>query len=251
MIFEEFFPSHRENLMWTQTSGINRMQDIIHSLITSKASSIGGAFLNQVKISVFQKSYPVLILQGWRGRKRFYAQACRCRFSILISPFSFIFSCFSNKRVDCVTQSNDFYCLLICLHDSCRRPNRILKSNEYEKILPLLSTFLLTAIILCTDKNSFLEKSRMNAGNRAFRYCEIKRFQVRHCCRCQWQFYIRAKEGDVLVISGAGLAEKEVNIGNDNNLSIQLPRNQAAMTEVFVTGYTTKIQENFRECYNV
>ena len=53
-------------------------------------------------------------------------------------------------------------------------------------------------------------------------------------------FSITAKTGDVLVISGAGLVEKEVTVGEDNILNIPLQRNQSALTEVFVTGYTTK-----------
>jgi len=52
-------------------------------------------------------------------------------------------------------------------------------------------------------------------------------------------FSISAKSGDILVISGASLQEKEVTVGEDNVLNIPLQR-QAALTEVFVTGYTTK-----------
>lgn len=53
-------------------------------------------------------------------------------------------------------------------------------------------------------------------------------------------FSIAAKSGDVLVISGAGLTEKEVTVGEDNVLNIPLQRNQSQLTEVFVTGYSTK-----------
>jgi TonB-dependent starch-binding outer membrane protein SusC len=53
-------------------------------------------------------------------------------------------------------------------------------------------------------------------------------------------FSINAKTGDVLVISGANLVEKEITVGEDNVLNIPLQRNQAALTEVFVTGYSTK-----------
>ncbi|MGB8190519.1 MAG: TonB-dependent receptor plug domain-containing protein, partial [Chitinophagaceae bacterium] len=53
-------------------------------------------------------------------------------------------------------------------------------------------------------------------------------------------FRITANTGDVLVISGAGLLEKEVTVGQDNVLNIPMQRNQGALTEVFVTGYATK-----------
>ncbi|HEY0678769.1 MAG TPA: TonB-dependent receptor, partial [Chitinophagaceae bacterium] len=53
-------------------------------------------------------------------------------------------------------------------------------------------------------------------------------------------FSINAKSGDVLVISGTGLIEKEVTVGEDNILNIPLQRSQSALTEVFVTGYNTK-----------
>ena len=53
-------------------------------------------------------------------------------------------------------------------------------------------------------------------------------------------FSIVAKAGDILVISGTGLVEKEVAVGQDNVLNIPLQRNQSSLTEVFVTGYNTK-----------
>lgn len=53
-------------------------------------------------------------------------------------------------------------------------------------------------------------------------------------------FTITARPGDVLVVSGAGLVEKEVAVGADNVLNIAMQRNQNALTEVFVTGYSTK-----------
>jgi TonB-dependent starch-binding outer membrane protein SusC len=53
-------------------------------------------------------------------------------------------------------------------------------------------------------------------------------------------FTISAKPGDILVISGTGLVEKEVTIGQDNVLNIPLQRTQSSLTEVFVTGYNTK-----------
>lgn len=53
-------------------------------------------------------------------------------------------------------------------------------------------------------------------------------------------FSISARETDVLVISGTGLVEKEITVGQDNVLNIPMQRNQSALTEVFVTGYNTK-----------
>lgn len=53
-------------------------------------------------------------------------------------------------------------------------------------------------------------------------------------------FSISAKPGDIIVISGTGLTEKEITVGQDNVLNIPLQRNQSSLTEVFVTGYNTK-----------
>jgi TonB-linked SusC/RagA family outer membrane protein len=53
-------------------------------------------------------------------------------------------------------------------------------------------------------------------------------------------FRIAAKTGDVLTITGAGLVDKEITVGEDNVLNIPMQRNQNALTEVFVTGYSTK-----------
>lgn len=53
-------------------------------------------------------------------------------------------------------------------------------------------------------------------------------------------FTIRAANGDVLVISSAGSADKEVTVTDIPLITVQLARNQAALTEVLVTGYNTR-----------
>jgi CarboxypepD_reg-like domain len=49
------------------------------------------------------------------------------------------------------------------------------------------------------------------------------------------QFRISAKTGDVLVVSGAGLAAKEMTVGTDNMVTIDVKRNVPVGTEVVVT----------------
>jgi TonB-dependent starch-binding outer membrane protein SusC len=74
----------------------------------------------------------------------------------------------------------------------------------------------------------------------AFASVKIKGSRSGIAADAQGNFSIRANAGDVLVISGAGLTEKEVTVEQDNVLNIPLQRNQSSLTEVFVTGYNTK-----------
>ncbi len=48
-------------------------------------------------------------------------------------------------------------------------------------------------------------------------------------------FSIKAKEGDALLISGAGLNEKEVVIDNSSSFAIRVSRKEGSLTEVVVT----------------
>src|SRR5258707_12985027 len=48
-------------------------------------------------------------------------------------------------------------------------------------------------------------------------------------------FSIKAKTGDVLVISGTGITTKETTITDAASLNIQITRSSAALTEVVVT----------------
>jgi TonB-linked SusC/RagA family outer membrane protein len=49
-------------------------------------------------------------------------------------------------------------------------------------------------------------------------------------------FTLKAKPGDILVVSGAGLSAKEVTVGTTGTVLVQVTRKEASMAEVVVTG---------------
>lgn len=107
-------------------------------------------------------------------------------------------------------------------------------------------SFLLLGLLLLII-HSFAQQTRTITGRVtdergepvAFASVKLKGSRTGIAADVNGNFSISAKTGDVLVISGAGLIEREVTVGEDNVLNIPLQR-QAALTEVFVTGYTTK-----------
>ncbi|HEX4851497.1 MAG TPA: carboxypeptidase-like regulatory domain-containing protein, partial [Puia sp.] len=48
-------------------------------------------------------------------------------------------------------------------------------------------------------------------------------------------FSIKAKQGDVLVISGIGVTKQEIPVGGDNNLQIAVATNSKNLNEVVIT----------------
>ena len=57
-------------------------------------------------------------------------------------------------------------------------------------------------------------------------------------------FSIRVSPSQTLVISGTGIAEKQVTVGNEKNLSIEVARSNQALTEVVVTALGIKRNRN-------
>ena len=108
-------------------------------------------------------------------------------------------------------------------------------------------SFLFLSLLLFTFQ-SFAQQSRTVTGRVtdergepvAFASVKIKGSRTGIAADVGGNFSIAVKSGDVLVISGTGMIEKEVTVGEDNVLNIPLQRTQAALTEVFVTGYNTK-----------
>lgn len=74
----------------------------------------------------------------------------------------------------------------------------------------------------------------------AFASVKIKGSRTGVAADAAGSFTIRASNGDVLVISSAGSADKEVTVTDTPLLSIQLVRSQPTLTEVLVTGYTAR-----------
>ncbi len=109
------------------------------------------------------------------------------------------------------------------------------------KTLLFLSSLLLTSLLSFSQTRNFTGKVVDERGDPvAFASVKLKGSNTGIAADANGSFTIKAKTGDILVISGAGLTEKEVVVGDENNVSIQLQRNQGSMTEVFVTGYNTK-----------
>jgi TonB-linked SusC/RagA family outer membrane protein len=74
----------------------------------------------------------------------------------------------------------------------------------------------------------------------AFASVKIKGSRTGVAADASGNFNIRAANGDILVISSAGSADKEVTVTDIPLITVQLSRNQAALTEVVVTGYGTR-----------
>ncbi len=74
----------------------------------------------------------------------------------------------------------------------------------------------------------------------AFASVKVKGARTGVAADAAGNFTIRAAIGDVLVISSAGSADKEVAVTDVPLINVQLARGQGALTEVLVTGYTTR-----------
>ena len=53
-------------------------------------------------------------------------------------------------------------------------------------------------------------------------------------------FLLAASSGDVLVISSLGFANKEITLGNEDNLTISLISTNAQLEQIIVVGYGTQ-----------
>ncbi|WP_315817719.1 TonB-dependent receptor plug domain-containing protein [Paraflavitalea speifideaquila] len=74
----------------------------------------------------------------------------------------------------------------------------------------------------------------------AFASVKVKGARTGVAADAAGKFTVRAAIGDVLVISSAGSAEKEVTVTDVPLINVQLTRSQGALTEVLVTGYTAR-----------
>lgn len=74
----------------------------------------------------------------------------------------------------------------------------------------------------------------------AFASVKIKGSRTGVAADAAGNFSIQAASGDILIISAAGLADKEVAVTDSPLITVQLLRSQSALTEVLVTGYNTR-----------
>jgi TonB-dependent starch-binding outer membrane protein SusC len=102
-------------------------------------------------------------------------------------------------------------------------------------------SFLLLSILSLAQTRTITGRITDERGDPvAFASVKLKGSRSGIAADAAGNFTITAKQGDVLVISGTGLVEKEVTVGQDNVLNIPMQRGQSQLTEVFVTGYNTK-----------
>jgi TonB-dependent starch-binding outer membrane protein SusC len=105
----------------------------------------------------------------------------------------------------------------------------------------LFLSFLLLSILSLAQTRTITGKITDERGEPVpFASVKLKGSRSGIAADAAGNFSISAKDNDVLVISGTGLVEKEITVGQDNVLNIPMQRNQSALTEVFVTGYNTK-----------
>ncbi len=107
---------------------------------------------------------------------------------------------------------------------------------------------LLAALILCSVL-AVAQNTRVIAGKVTddkgdpvpFATVTIKGTKNATVADATGSFQLRAKTGDVLVITAQGMSQQEATVGADNSVTVSLTRSNQTMTEVIVTGaYATK-----------
>src|SRR5450631_270328 len=100
---------------------------------------------------------------------------------------------------------------------------------------------LLAVLVMCTlhafpqSKNVSGKVTDQTGQPVPFASIRIKGTKVGLPADAEGNFTIKANQGDVLVISGSGVTEKEVKV-EGSKLTIQVARKEGTLTEVVVTG---------------
>ncbi|MBS1604698.1 MAG: SusC/RagA family TonB-linked outer membrane protein [Bacteroidetes bacterium] len=104
------------------------------------------------------------------------------------------------------------------------------------KLPPLLAVFVLSCQLLFAQVRPITGRVTDALGQPVpFSSIRIKGTKSGTSADADGSFTIRAKTGDVLVVSGTGITEKEVTVTEDAVLAIQVTRSSTALTEVVVT----------------
>lgn len=104
------------------------------------------------------------------------------------------------------------------------------------KLLSLLAVLVLSASLAFSQTKPITGKITDAQGQPApFLTVKIKGSKAGVSADAEGNFSIKAKAGDVLVISGTGVTTKEVTVTEEPTLDVQVTRVSAAMTEVVVT----------------
>src|SRR3954454_20917983 len=103
---------------------------------------------------------------------------------------------------------------------------------------------LLLLIMLCAGLISFAQAQTKTLTGKVvndkgdpvpFATIQIKNSQSGTAADAQGFFSIKAKAGDVLVISSAGFTSKEMTVSNDNNITVSLAQSSQELQSVVVT----------------
>jgi TonB-linked SusC/RagA family outer membrane protein len=110
------------------------------------------------------------------------------------------------------------------------------------KLLSLLAALVLCSVLAIAQQRVVTGKITDDKGDPVpFATVTIKGTRNATVADATGSFQLKAKPGDVLVISAQGMDSKEASVGSEGGVSISLARANAALTEVVVTGaYNTK-----------
>jgi TonB-linked SusC/RagA family outer membrane protein len=108
------------------------------------------------------------------------------------------------------------------------------------KILCYLLAFLCTVQTFAQTKTVTGRIVDERGDPVAFASVKVKGSKTGVAADATGAFSIKAANGDVLLVSSAGSADKEVTVSGDAALTVQLARSQTALTEVLVTGYASR-----------
>ena len=103
------------------------------------------------------------------------------------------------------------------------------------KLPPLLAVLILSCQLLFAQIRSISGRVTDPLGQPVpFSSIRVKGTKAGTSADADGNFTIRARTGDVLVISGTGITQKEVSVTDDALLPIQVSRTTTALTEVVV-----------------
>src|SRR5215213_2376868 len=110
------------------------------------------------------------------------------------------------------------------------------------KLLSLSAALVLCSVLAVAQTRTVTGKITDDKGDPVpFATVTIKGTKNATVADATGTFSLKAKEGDVLVVSAQGQDAKEVSVGAGGGVTVALTRTNSALTEVVVTGaYNTK-----------
>jgi len=113
---------------------------------------------------------------------------------------------------------------------------------DRKKVLAILSLLFCTAFTLTAHAQSTVHGKVMDEAGKPVPSASVtvKGTSRGTTCDENGSFSISASSGDVLVISFVGFINKEVEIGNENNITVSLTPSNQQLEQVIVIGYGTQ-----------